>query len=307
MSLPITVTAPDAEAITETAAVSAPSAPEKSHWQARLQLGFSKDAETTRLTERQHSGPLRVQKPLYPEGAEICHAIIIHPPGGVVGGDELQIRATLGEGTHALITTPGAAKWYRGNGYTSKQAVVLHVADGAVMEWLPQETIFFDDACVSLHQDIHLSGNAAVIASDILCFGRTAAGETYTSGNIWQHSRIYRDGKLIWFEQGCLEGDGESMQSPLGLAGRSVSGMVLAAGAMLSSAQLLQLREESRALLDAREPQALCGVTQMKSVLVARYLGNSSEVARAWMQLVWQHLRPVIARQPARIPRIWNT
>jgi urease accessory protein len=185
--------------------------------------------------------------------------------------------------------------------------VVLHVADGAVMEWLPQETIFFDDACVSLHQDIHLSGNAAVIASDILCFGRTAAGETYTSGNIWQHSRIYRDGKLIWFEQGCLEGDGESMQSPLGLAGRSVSGMVLAAGAMLSSAQLLQLREESRALLDAREPQALCGVTQMKSVLVARYLGNSSEVARAWMQLVWQHLRPVIARQPARIPRIWNT
>jgi hypothetical protein len=134
----------------------------------------------------------------------------------------------------------------------------------------------FDDACVSLHQDIHLSSNAAVIASDILCFGRTAAGETYTSGNIWQHSRIYRDGKLIWFEQGCLEGDGESMQSPLGLAGRSVSGMVLAAGAMLSSAQLLQLREESRALLDAREPQALCGVTQMKSVLVARYLGNSA-------------------------------
>ena len=225
----------------------------------------------------------------------------------MVGGDELQISATLGAGTHALITTPGAAKWYRGNGYTSKQSVVLHVADGAVMEWLPQETIFFDDACVSLHQDIHLSGNAAVIASDILCFGRTAAGETYTSGSIWQHSKIYRDGKLIWFEQGCLEGDGESMQSPLALAGRSVSGMVLAAGAMLSSAQLLQLREESRALLDAREPQALCGVTQMKSVLVARYLGNSSEVARAWMQLVWQHLRPVVARQPARIPRIWNT
>ena len=154
----------------------------KAHWQASLQLGFSNDQGTTRLTERLHSGPLRVQKPLYPEGGQTCHAIIIHPPGGVVGGDVLTIRARAGIDSHALITTPGAAKWYRSNGYTSQQHVQLDVAEGARLEWLPQETIFFNDARVRLNQTIHLAQNARYIGGDILCFGRTASGESYRSG-----------------------------------------------------------------------------------------------------------------------------
>jgi len=279
----------------------------KSHWQASLQLGFSKDGDVTRLTERKHNGPLRVQKPLYPEGDEVCHAIIIHPPGGVVGGDQLKIDVKLAADTHALVTTPGAAKWYRSNGYVSAQHINLKLDAGARLEWLPQETIFFDDACVDLHQTIHLAADARLIAADIFCFGRTASGETYNSGRIKQHCSIYREDKMIWHEQGSLKGGSPAMQSPLGLNGKSVSAMVLASGALLSGEQLHALREQTSAFLSEREADALCGVTQMKSVIIARYLGNSSEVARLWMQLVWQHLRPVVIGCDAKIPRIWNT
>ncbi|MES2041307.1 MAG: urease accessory protein UreD [Pseudomonadota bacterium] len=284
-----------------------PSNATKSHWQASLQLGFSKDGDVTRLTERKHNGPLRVQKPLYPEGDEVCHAIVIHPPGGVVGGDQLKIDIKLAADTHALVTTPGAAKWYRSNGYISVQHISLKLDAGARLEWLPQETIFFDDACVDLHQTIHLAADARLIAADIFCFGRTASGETYNSGRIKQHCSIYREGKMIWHEQGSLQGGSPAMQSPLGLNGKSVSAMVLASGAMLSGEQLQVLREQTSALLSEREAEAMCGVTQMKSVIVARYLGNSSEVARLWMQMVWQHLRPVVIGCDAKIPRIWNT
>ncbi|MFZ6863252.1 urease accessory protein UreD [Undibacterium sp. Ji67W] len=279
----------------------------KTHWHASLQLGFANDAGTTRLVERKHSGPLRVQKPLYPEGGAICHAILIHPPGGVVGGDQLQISTTVGEHAHALITTPGAAKWYRSNGYTSAQTIELHVGDNAHLEWLPQETIFFDDAKVNLRQAVYLTGNASFIAADMLCFGRTASDEIYNTGEIHQNSSIFRDGKMIWHEQGRIIGGSGAMQSALGLNGKSVCAMVIACGKSLNTDQLQQLREQTGSLINLHEADGLYGVTQMKGVIVARYLGNSSELAKQWLQLVWQHLRPVMNAQVAVIPRIWNT
>ena len=293
------------EFITDTTTIE--TIPAKAHWRAHLQLGFAHDAGTTRLVLRQHTGPLRVQKPLYPEGERICHAIVIHPPGGVVGGDQLAITANVGADAHALITTPGAAKWYRSNGYTSEQRIDLQVADDAHLEWLPQETIFFDDATVKLHQTVHLQGNASFIASDILCFGRTASNEQYTRGVIAQCNRIYRNGQLIWFEQGRIGGNDAAMHSPLGLHGKSVCGMVLACGESLTSEQLQQLRDRTATLIAALEPDSICGVTQMKTVIVARYLGNSSEVAKQWLQIVWEHLRPVINAHQAVVPRIWQT
>src|SRR3954469_1630270 len=100
------------------------------HCQARLSLGFADDHGATRLVERTHHGPLRVQKPLYPEGGKVCHAIIVHPPGGVVGGDRLAITAGIGAAAHAFVTTPGAAKWYRANGKVSRQDVRIVVDAG---------------------------------------------------------------------------------------------------------------------------------------------------------------------------------
>jgi urease accessory protein len=271
---------------------------QRSHWQARLSLGFVNDAGTTRLTEREHSGPLRVQKALYPEHPSVCHAIIVHPPGGVVGGDQLDIAVRVGSAAAVFISTPGAAKWYRANGHVSRQSVRLEVAAGASLEWLPQETIFFNHAHVRLDSAITLHDDATYFGCDILCFGRTASGETFNAGTIAQHSTIRRDGKLIWHEQGRIDGTGHGMHSPLGLAGKTVCATLLVAGKTITPTALTALRE-------TLGPQV--GITQMKAILVVRHLGNSSEVARDLMMRAWQALRPLLLGREAVVPRIWNT
>jgi len=277
-----------------------PSPAVHARWQARLALGFADDRGVTRLVDRSHSGPLRVQKPLYPEGGEVCHAIVVHPPGGVVGGDELAIEVRADAGAHALLTTPGAAKWYKANGRIARQQVTIAAAERAGVEWLPQEAIFFDAAQVELEHEVELAPDATYIGWDILCFGRTAAGEKFASGSVAQRTSIRRGGKLLWFEQGALAADGSAMQGPLGLAGKTVCATLIGVGPVLPAAVLAAIRA-----LDAGN--GMFGATQMKSVLVARYLGDSSEHARQLMTQAWRLVRPLLGGREAVVPRIWNT
>lgn len=266
-------------------------------WHASLRLRFADDAGTTRLVERAHHGPLRVQKALYPEGDKICHAIIVHPPGGVVGGDSLAIDVAAASKTHAFLTTPGAAKWYRSNGHVSRQRVDLKAGAGAVIEWLPQETIFYNDARVQLEHTVDLADDACYIGTEILCFGRRASGETYASGRVNQRTAIRRGGKLLWWEQGVLAGGSDTMRSPLGLNGASVCATLIAVGAPLPTALLAQLRALDPALV----------MSQVKSVFVARYLGDDSETARHLLARLWQGVRPHLLGCAATVPRIWHT
>jgi urease accessory protein len=247
---------------------------------------------------------LRVQKPLYPEGGEVCHAVIVHPPGGVVGGDELAITAGAGANAHALITTPGAAKWYKANDRISRQDVHLKADANGSLEWLPQETIFFNAAHVRLNHSVSLARDATYIGCEILCFGRTASGESFDQGRIEQCTSIRSDGRLVWFEQGGLSAASSSMNSPLGLAGKTVCATLIAVGKTLHSSVIAGLREEFSGMVAGSD---MFGATQMKSVLVVRYLGNSSEAARRLMMRAWQRLRPELTGREAVVPRIWNT
>lgn len=273
-------------------------AAQRAHWHARLSLGFTEHLGTTRLTERSHFGPLRVQKPLYPEHPSVCHAIVVHPPGGVVGGDQLAINCTVGDGAHAFITTPGAAKWYRANGHVSRQDLRLTVGQGASLEWLPQETIFYNGADVALQTDIDMAADASFVTCDILCFGRTASGESFDHGRVSQSMRVRRGGRLVWFEQGALLGGDAAFAGPLGLNGQAVCATLLAVGRPAPSACLQALRQRASERF---------GVTQMKSVLVARYIGSSSQEARELMHHAWRLLRPALLDRDAATPRIWNT
>ncbi len=266
-------------------------------WRASLRLRFADAAGTTRLLERSHSGPLRVQKPLYPEGAAICHAIVIHPPGGVVGGDCLSIDAAAGAASHAFVTTPGAAKWYRANGRVSRQDVLISVGAGAAFEWMPQETIFFDDANVVLEHAVELEAGARYIGSEILCFGRRASGEAFTRGVIRQRTRIRCAGKLVWWEQGAIDGAGAAMHSRFGLDGASVCATLVGVGAPVPAGLIATMRAADPAL----------AVSQVNSVFVARYLCDDSEAARRAIVKVWQALRPHLLGCEAPLPRIWNT
>jgi urease accessory protein len=264
--------------------------------QARLSLGFSEDRGTTRLVDRDHFGPLLVQKPLYPEGREVCHAVIIHPPGGVVGGDELEIRAEVRAGAQVQITTPGAAKWYKANGHVSHQNIRLNVGAGGSLEWVPQETIFFDNADLVLDHEVRLEKGASYIGCEILCFGRTASGESFSGGRIRQRTRIYREGKLIWLEQIRLFGG-----SP---AGRTVCATLISTGKAIPRELIESAREGAESIAgDASR----VGVSQLKSAVVARYLGDSSETARRVMLHVWGLFRPAMLGRAAIVPRMWNT
>jgi urease accessory protein len=266
-------------------------------WHASLQLRFVHDAGATRLAGRSHSGPLRVQKALYPEGPGVCHAIVVHPPGGVAGGDELVIGVDCAAASHAFLTTPGAAKWYRSSGATARQHVRIVGGQGSAVEWLPQETIVFDEARVEMTHEVELAPDAIYIGSEILCFGRRAAGERFRRGSLRQRTTIRRGGRLVWWEQGALAGGDAAMHSALGLSGRSVCATLVGVGRPAPAALLAALRAADAAL----------AVSQVKSVFVARYLCDDSEAARHAMTRVWHALRPHLLGRAAVTPRIWAT
>jgi urease accessory protein len=269
-----------------------------SSWKARLSLGFSLVGGKTVLSERSHDGPLVVQKPLYPEGADLCHAIVVHPPGGIAGGDELSLNVKTGENTSALLTTPGAAKWYRSAGPWAKQSVVFDV-QGA-LEWLPQETIVFDGALAETAYDVNLGARAGLIGWDIVCLGRTGSGERFTRGTFRSSVRIRREGRLLWMERGRIDGGGRLLDSPAGLAGRPVFGTLFASYLDFDEKNLDKLREQ--------KPTPGAGaVTLLPGILLARYLGDSSEAARRYFIALWRILRPALTGREATEPRIWRT
>ena len=155
-------------------------------WSARLNLRFESrevvGSLRTVMTERKHFGPLRILKPLYPEGHDICHGVIVHPPGGIVAGDSLAIDVQVDANANALITTPGTQKWYRSSGKQASAVTRLQVADGATLEWMPQETMVFDGAWAEQVLDIALAPGARFFGWEMLCLGRTTRGERFTSG-----------------------------------------------------------------------------------------------------------------------------
>lgn len=269
-------------------------------WRAALDLAFARRGARTLLVHNRHFGPLRIQKPLYPEGEGVCHAIVLHPPAGIVGGDSLEIAVEVGAGAHALLTTPGAGKWYRSAGALATLRQTLRVEDGAVCEWLPQETLVFDGAIGDQCTEIELAPQACFIGSEMLCFGRTASGERFTQGRFAMRTRIRRGGETLWLERGRIEGGSPLLDSPLGLAGQPVAGTLWMVGPEVNEA----LRDACREV----EPEIGRGaVTLLPGVLVARWLGPACEPGRAWFARLWALARPALAGRDAVTPRIWNT
>ena len=109
-------------------------------WHAHLSIDYALETGRT-LARHQHTGPLRVLQSLYPEEDAICHNVLVHPPGGLVGGDRLDIRVRAGSGAHGVITTPGATRFYRSDGATATQNSHLTLEPDARMEWLPLEAL----------------------------------------------------------------------------------------------------------------------------------------------------------------------
>ena len=269
-------------------------------WEARLQLSFERDAARTVLADRRHLGPLRVQKAFYPEGPEVCQAIIVHPPAGIVGGDRLAIAIDVGARAHAQITTPGAAKWYRSAGVDAVASTKLAVGDGSVLEWLPQESLLFDGARAAITLRIDLAADARFVGWDIVGLGRIASGERFASGRLHQTVELCHEGALVWCERAVLEGASAALQSGAVLAGAPAFGTMIVAGAVVDDTLLATCRSIARACDGA-------SITRLPHVFVARYRGDSASAARAFFALQWNALRPTLVGRAAVSPRIWST
>ncbi|AZD33422.1 Urease accessory protein UreD [Pseudomonas chlororaphis subsp. aurantiaca] len=266
-------------------------------WHAELELGYARFGDSTRPVQRRHKGPLRVQKHLYAEGPEVCQHIIVHPPGGIAGGDRLQIRASVERDAWAQLTSPGAAKWYRASG-PAYQTLDLSVAAGATLEWLPQETIVFSAAQAELSTRIELQGDARLFYWDLVALGRPASDERFDLGHFQSHLDIRRDGQLLWHERQRIVGGDGLLDSPIGLDGQPVFATLLATGEIDSP-----LLEHCRSL-----PHAVRGdLTQLPGLLVARCLASEALLARAWLIDLWRLLRPALLGREALPPRIWST
>lgn len=274
----------------------------KHGWRARLSLAFERRGDRTVLASNRHFGPLRLQKPLYPEGDGVCHAIVLHPPAGIVGGDCLDVSVAVGRGAHALLTTPGAGKWYRSDGRTAQLSQRLAVEKGAVCEWLPQESIVFDGAIGRMRTEIVLDADARFIGLEMLCLGRTGSGERFSRGELSVATDVRRDGRRLWLEQGRIVGGSALLDSAVGLAGEPVCGTLIAIGPDLDQG----LRDACREVLCEAGTAAVTLLPD--GVLAARWLGPACEPGRAWFERVWACLRPAMTGGRAMMrPRIWRT
>ena len=274
-------------------------------WQARLALDYRAQGSRT-VVASTHEGPLRVLKPLYPEngagdGAP-CQSIVVHPPAGIAGGDALAIDVRVARDAHAQVTTPGAAKWYKSNGRTATQDVVLRVA--GTLEWLPQEAIVFDAADVASTLAVHVTATSRVIGWDIVALGRTAAGESFSRGRFRQTIRLTEDTprrqRLHWLERTHLAGSDPLLHSPIGLGGAPVFGCLWAWGPVWTEAALEALRAQlgsDAAPLTVLAPQ----------LLLARTRGSTTQLVRTALEATWRALRPQVLGRAARTPRIWAT
>ncbi len=277
-----------------------------SAWRAELSLDFERRGDRTVLARRQHDGPLLMQKALYPEGDGVCHAIVLHPPAGIAGGDDLRITATMGEGAHALLTTPGATRWYRSSGATARQVVHLHLAAGACLEWFPLENIVFGGALAESSVQVHLAPGARFIGWDVLCLGRKGSGDRFETGRWRLDTRLHAGKALHWMEAGTIAGADDALSAAAALAGASVTGTFMAFAPDLTESVLRELKARCVAAnVSAGAGQG--SVSGLPGLILGRYLGHSAHEARSFFIGLWQHVRPAFYGLPATEPRIWKT
>lgn len=271
-------------------------------WSASLELALEqRPGQGSVLATRRHDGPLRVQKVLYPEGPELAHILIVHPPGGIAAGDALSISVDVAEYAQTLLTTPGAAKWYKSSGPASSQNVSLRLAAGALLEWLPQENIFFDGVVANLHLRLDCATGARACGWEISVLGRRGSNEHYTTGHLRQQIELVRDGQPLWAERGNVAGGDALLNSPLGWDGMHVSGLFWALGADIDDALLEHCR--AHAIEGTR-----LGITRFPhGLLVARVLGDAPERVRSVLTSLWMSVRPALSGRQGIAPRIWAT
>jgi urease accessory protein len=274
-------------------------------WHGTLSLRFRLQDERTLVFDR-HDGPLRVLKSLHPEGSAICHSVLVHPPGGIVGGDRLDIEIEVGSGAHALVTTPGATRFYRSAGDTATQSLVLRASAGSRFEWLPLETIAFNGCLAENRARFELAPGAELIGWDVTALGLPASNQPFATGRFAQ--RIEMPG--LWLERGAMRGDDTRLlESPLGWAGHSVLATLwFASGTALAEARRDALLGAAREAMRAHPLGPNAGASAVQAqVVVVRVLAARVEPAMELLTRIWGAWRLLAWQCLPSLPRVWRT
>ena len=267
-------------------------------WRAELELAYVGQGGATRSVFRRHRGPLRVLR-AFPHADGCCEHIVVHPPGGIAGGDELRIGVSLSNGADVLLTSNGAAKWYRAFGREARQSLTARLEDGALLEWMPSETILYNGARAALRTRIDVDETSRLLYGDVVCLGRPAAGEAFTDGEWRQRSEVYRRGRLIWCEHIVRRADDIERADAAVLAGAPVVGLVLWIGPRVAP----EISEAARSV----SAEGATSAAQLSDAWIARYVGDSTEDALGWVRGVRAVLHQHTHGRVARVPRIWST
>jgi urease accessory protein len=270
-------------------------------WAGELELEFAKKNLTTQLSRSYTVAPWKIQRSLYPEGDEVCHCILLHTAGGLVGGDRLSAKIHLQPKAQALITTAAASKIYRSTGAESLQNIHIRLDEGASLEWFPQEIIVFSEAQYRQKTRIELAPAATLTMWEIIRFGRTARGEKFLDGNWRSHTEVWRDQSPLWIDRQYLNGNTEMLGSPNGLNNYAIAANFIFVGATVEPELITRIRST----WEQGSYQGMSGVTRSLSGLVCRYCGDSSGDARKWFQEIWQLLRVSYRDRAICVPRVW--
>jgi urease accessory protein len=274
-------------------------------WQASLSLDYRLQ-EGRSIAAFRHEGPLRILQSLYPQGEAICHNVLVHPPGGLVGGDTLDIQVKVGSGAHGLITTPGATRFYRSMGELALQRTSLVLEPGARLEWLPMEALCYSGCLAENRLQMRLAPGAELIGWDVTALGLPQAGQPFVAGQLRQHLAL----EGLWLERALLKAsDSALMDSPLALAGRRCIGTVfLLSGSAVARDRREHLLDLARSTIAEHALAASAGVTAPnEQVLALRVLAPLVEPAMDLMRRIWQVWRRGAWDLEAQAPRIWST
>ena len=273
-------------------------------WHAKLALNYAQGAGKTSV-QFTHDGPLRILKSLYPEGQSICHNVLVHPPGGLVGGDVLDIDVQVAEGAHALVTTPGATRFYKSNGKPALQRTKLKLDAGARLEWLPLEAIAYNACDAINHLEFDLAEGAQLLTWDVTALGLPLAAQPFEQGVFEQHiewpERFLERGVINALDDLLLNGD-------LGLAGqRCIASLIYVSGTPISRQQREHLLESTHELLQSAAPEVVSGVTSPnENMLVLRGVSPVVESVMMLWKTVWMYWRKELWGISGGAPRIWS-
>jgi urease accessory protein len=279
--------------------------PDPMTWHAQLDIDYKLAGERT-VAHHRHSGPLRLLQSLYPESCGICHNVLVHPPGGLVGGDTLAIGITGADQTHALITTPGATRFYRSSQDLAVQRTVITMTGQSRLEWLPLEAIAYDQCLAENQLTVNLDAQSEFMGWDVTAFGLPNASMPYLRGSFMQHIEV----PGIWLERGRLNAsDARLMDGPHGLAGhRCMASLFFVSGRPIERSRREQALEFARSVVGAHALCATSGATSPNpQVMVLRVLAPVVEPAMHLLRQVWQAWRQHLWQLAATAPRVWST